>query len=364
MDSMTQQARIFVIAEAGVNHNQSLELAIRLINAAVEAGADAVKFQTYITEEVVALNTAKADYQLKETNAAESQFEMLKRLEMSTETHAMLIEHCKSKGIPFISSPFDLTSADLLIDRFKLPLLKIGSGEITNAPLLLRLACSGNKLILSTGMSTLGEIETALSVLAFGYTRPKVVPSLQSFREAYWSAEGQLMLQEKVILLHCTTEYPTPYSEVNLRVMDTMQAAFSLPVGYSDHTMGIAIALAAAARGASVIEKHLTIDRSLPGPDHKASLEPVEFKQMVESIRQIEAALGSSAKLPTASELKNHPIVRKSLAARNAIVKGEPFTNENIKIVRPGSGISPINYWTILGKTATQSYNKDELINE
>ncbi|WP_018132195.1 N-acetylneuraminate synthase [Effusibacillus pohliae] len=354
--------RAYIIAEVGVNHNGSLEMAKQLVDAAAEAGADAVKFQTFKAEKLVSRTAPKAEYQTKTTDQNESQLEMLKKLELDEAAHLSLIKYCHEQGIEFLSTPFDLESVDLLAYRFDLPRLKIASSEITNAPLLLNAARSGKPIILSTGMSTLGEVEMALGVLAFGYTKPDVTPSLAAFCQAFCSEEGQRALQERVILLHCTTEYPAPVRDVNLRAMDTLQAAFGLPVGLSDHTSGIAIPIAAVARGAVVIEKHFTLDRDLPGPDHKASLEPEELKAMVRSIREVEEALGSARKYPAGSEFKNMVAARKSLVAARIIEKGELFTEHNLTIKRPGDGISPMLYWEWLGKQAKKNYQADEKV--
>lgn len=354
--------KTYIIAEAGVNHNGSIEMAKELIDVAAKAGADAVKFQTFKAEKVVSRQAPKAEYQTKTTDSRESQLEMIRKLELSESDHKKLIEHCSMQGVQFLSTPFDLESVDLLARTLDLPRLKIPSGEITNAPLLLKAARSGKPIILSTGMSLLGEVEMALGVLAFGYTQPDETPSLDPFQQAYSSDIGQNALKEKVVLLHCTTEYPSPFSDVNLMAMDAMHYAFGLSVGYSDHTLGIAISIAAVARGAVVIEKHFTLDRKLPGPDHKASLEPEELKVMVESIRQVEQALGTSIKFPAQSELKNRSIARKSLVAVTDINKGDLFTEANLTTKRPGTGVSPIYYWNWLGRPADKNYKKDEAI--
>lgn len=357
-------SRTYIIAEAGVNHNGSLDLAKKLIASAAEAGADAVKFQTFKATNLVSKSAPKAQYQLKSTNNEESQFDMLQKLELTLEMHKELIEYCKEKNIEFLSTPFDDESVDMLVQTFNIPILKIPSGEITNAPLLLKIAKAKRPMILSTGMSTLGEIEQALSVLAFGLLNENKKPSLLDFQNSYSSTEGQRVLQEYVTLLHCTTEYPTPFSEVNLKVMDTLGQAFHLPVGYSDHTVGITIPIAAVARGAKVIEKHFTLDKGLPGPDHKASLEPKELKEMVKAIREVEEAIGSPIKIPTPSEQKNKTIARKSIVAHSLILENESFTKLNITIKRPGTGISPIYYWDMLTKKATRKYKEDEVIDE
>ncbi|ASS73950.1 N-acetylneuraminate synthase [Tumebacillus algifaecis] len=354
-------SQTYIIAEAGVNHNGSLELAKELIDRAAEAGADAVKFQTFKAEKLVAKSAPKAEYQTKTTGAEETQFEMIKKLELDETAHRELIEHCQQRGIQFLSTPFDLDSVDLLAGTFDLPRLKVPSGEITNAPLLLKMARTGKPLILSTGMSTLGEVEMALGVLAYGYLGGEA-PAVEAFQAAYASPAGQAVLRENVTLLHCTTEYPTPASDVNLRAMDVLGQAFGLPVGYSDHTEGIAVPIGAVARGAVLIEKHFTLDRTLPGPDHLASLEPAELKAMVEGIRQIEAALGVALKVPVASELKNRAVARKSLVAARPIARGERFTAENVTIKRPGTGKSPLLFWDVLGQQAERDYEEEDLI--
>lgn len=354
--------KTYIIAEAGVNHNGSIELAKKLIDVAAEAGADAVKFQTFSADELVCLEAPKADYQKNTTDAAESQWQMLKKLELKHKDHQVLASYCSEKGIAFLSTPFDFVSFDYLVENFDMPYIKVSSGDLTNAPFLLKIAQSGKKIILSTGMATLGEIETALGVLAFGYENSLEPPSEETFHKAYISEEGQKILKEKVILLHCTTEYPAPLEDVNLKAMTTIKKAFSLAVGYSDHTEGIAIPIAAVAYGAKVIEKHFTLDRTLPGPDHRASLDPDELKQMVQAIHQVEQAMGMGIKRPSSIELKNRSIARKSLVTKNAIKAGELFSKDNIAIKRPGTGISPIKYWQILGKQAKKNYIKDELI--
>jgi len=354
----------YIIAEAGVNHNGSIEMAKQLIDVAAAAGADAVKFQTFKAERSISKFAPKAAYQKKTTAKSESQLEMVKKLELDEDAHRQLIKHCRSKKIEFLSTPFDFESIDLLARKLKLQHLKLPSGEITNGPYLLHVAKTGKPVILSTGMSTLGEVETALGVLAFGYMGNDDKPSLKKFHDAFCSEAGQKVLKDKVTLLHCTTEYPAPFEEVNLRAMETMRAAFGLPVGLSDHTPGIAVPIAAVALGAVVIEKHFTLDKNLPGPDHKASLEPEELKAMVAAIRNIEKALGNGQKAPTPSELKNRDIARKSLVAAKPIKKGNFFSQENIAIKRPGTGHPPMLYWTLLSRTATRSYDEDDPIFE
>lgn len=354
--------RTLIIAEAGVNHNGSLDMALRLVDAAADAGGDMVKFQTFRASDMVSARAPKAGYQKKTTRESESQFEMIKKLELDIDAHKALLKRCGERGIKFLSTPFDKGSADLLTDILDLDTIKIASGEITNAPLLFHIGRKKCDIVLSTGMSTLGEIEDALGVLAFGMLGLSAVPSRAAFREAYISDEGRKILEKKVILLHCTTEYPAPFGEVNLRAMETMRQAFGLPVGYSDHTRGIAVPVAAVAMGACVIEKHFTLDRNLPGPDHKASLEPNELADMVRSVREVEKSLGSSLKMPGLTEIKNLPIARKSIMAKRGIVRGEIFTEENVACKRPGCGISPMRYWDILGRKAPKDFEVDEVL--
>ncbi len=359
---MSHRDKVFIIAEAGVNHNGSLDMALKLIDKAVEAEADAVKFQTFRAEQIVSRDAAKAKYQTITTDENESQYDMLKKLELSEVAFRELLKYCQKKGIEFLSTPFDEESIDFLVNDIKVNNLKIPSGEITNGPLLLKAARTGKPIILSTGMSSMGEIEMALNIIAFGYVQSNKKPSFHAFQQVFCSEQGLQALKAKVILLHCTTEYPAPVSEVNLRTMDAMKVAFELPVGYSDHTTGIDIPIAAVAMGAVVIEKHFTLDRNLPGPDHRASLEPVELKAMVESIRRIEIALGSSVKRVMPSELKNRAIARKSIVAAQNIKKGEILTKSNLTVKRPGGGKEPFYYWELLGKRADRDYEKDELI--
>lgn len=330
--------KTFIIAEAGVNHNGSLELAKQLIEAAVEAGADAVKFQTFKAENLVSKNAQKADYQKQTTDQAESQFEMIKKLELDVATHNQLIGYCQQKNIMFLSTPFDHDSIELL-HELGLEIFKIPSGEITNLPYLRHIGTLNKEVILSTGMANLGEIEAAINVLVQAGTE-----------------------RSKITVLHANTEYPTPMQDVNLKAMQTIGQAFSLPYGYSDHTLGIEVPIAAVALGASVIEKHFTLDKTMEGPDHKASLEPDELKAMVSAIRNIELALGSSIKQPSPSEAKNKPIARKSLVAKTDIKQGEIFTEQNLAIKRPGTGISPMRWDEILGTTAQRDYQEDEVI--
>jgi N-acetylneuraminate synthase len=348
-----------VIAEAGVNHNGSLDMARKLIDVAVESGADAVKFQTFKAELMISRHAPKADYQKWTTEAAESQLEMVRRLELDAAAHKVLIEHARQAGITFLSTPFDAESVDLLAKEFNLPIIKVSSGDITNGPLLINIARHCKRVILSTGMSTLGEVELALGALAFGYLRCDD-PSPEKFQKAF--ADGRTLLCEHVTLLHCTSEYPAPFNNINLRAMDALRTAFSLPVGLSDHSVGITVPIAAVACGASVIEKHFTLDRTLPGPDHRASLEPAELKAMVMGIRQVEKAIGDGTKQPTPAEQKNAVVARKSLVAGRLIRRGEVFSPDNIAIKRPGQGISPMQYWRWVGTLAKRDYAQDEIL--
>jgi N,N'-diacetyllegionaminate synthase len=330
--------RVIVIAEAGVNHNGNIVLAKKLIDSAYEAGADAVKFQTFKAEKLISKNAPKAEYQKQSTDSNESQFEMIKKLELDLETHKELLSYCNKKNIKFLSTPFDLDSIDLL-NKLGLNIFKIGSGEITNLPYLRKIGSLKKKVIISTGMSDLGEIEDALDILISSGTS-----------------------KENITVLHCNTEYPTPIEDVNLKAMLTIKNAFDINIGYSDHTLGIEVPIAAVALGATVIEKHFTLDKTMEGPDHKASLEPHELKQMVCSIRNIEKAMGNGIKKPSLSEKKNINIARKSLIASKEIKKGEIFSENNLTVKRPGNGISPMRWDEFIGKVVTKDYNADDLI--
>lgn len=330
--------KTLIIAEAGVNHNGDFELAKQLVDKAVEGGADIVKFQTCKAENVISRYADKAEYQKVTTGEADSQLEMVRKLMLTYEEYGKLKEYCDEKGIEFLSTAFDLPSVDYLhsigMRRWKIP-----SGEITNLPLLIKIAKLGEPIIMSTGMSELSEVEDAIKVL----------------KE---NGAGE------ITILHCTTEYPAPYEDVNLKAIDTMKETFGLPVGYSDHTKGLEIPVAAVARGACVIEKHFTLDRNMEGPDHKASIEPDELKQMVDMIRHVEVAIGDGIKKVSPSELKNQDIARKSIIAKTAIKTGDVFTEENITTKRPGSGINPMKWFDLLGKTAKHDYQEDYLIEE
>jgi N,N'-diacetyllegionaminate synthase len=328
--------KVFIIAEAGVNHNGDIEIAKKLVDAAALAGADAVKFQTFKADKLVCRNAKKAEYQMETTDKGESQFDMLKKLELSPDMHEQLLSYCKQKGIMFLSTPFDVDSLQYLV-QCGIDIIKIPSGEITNYPYLREAGKTGKKVILSSGMSTLEEVRDAVKVL-----------------KENGSAD--------IVVLHCNTEYPTPYEDVNLKAMMTLKKELGVAVGYSDHTLGIEVPIAAAALGAEVIEKHFTLDRNMEGPDHKASLEPHELREMVRSIRNIELALGNGKKEPSNSEKRNIGIVRKSIVAKKDIAMGELFTEENLTTKRPGTGISPMEWNKVLGQRAGRHYSMDELI--
>ena len=327
---------VYIIAESGVNHNGNLELAKKLVDVAAETGANAVKFQTFVPENLVSKYAEKADYQKETTDKEESQLEMLRKVMLKKEWHQILIDYAKEKGIQFISTPFDLESIDFLA-TLDLPLYKIPSGEITNLPYLEKIGKLGKPVILSTGMSDMDEVRTAVGIL-----KNNGCP--------------------KVSVLHCNTQYPTPYYDVNLRVMDSLREELKIEVGYSDHTLGIEVPIAAVAMGATIIEKHFTLDKTMEGPDHKASLEPNELKAMVRGIRNIEKAIGNGDKRVTESESANKAVARKSIVAKRAINKGESFTADNITVKRPGTGISPMNWYEVIGKTAIHDFKEDELI--
>lgn len=364
MKNNSSKPTTFVIAEAGVNHNGSFKLAKQLIDLAADSGADAVKFQTFHVEDLVSASAPKALYQKITTSIEESQYDMLKQLQLSEKEQIALYDYCQERRVIFLSSPFDFRSVDFLTHELNLPYIKIASGEITNIPLLIKIAKTRKEIILSTGMSSLGEIEVALGALAFGYLHQskEIYPSAHLCEEAYYSIQGQEILQKKVSLLHCTSDYPALFEEVNLRAIDTLHQAFGLRIGYSDHTPGIVVSIAAVACGAQIIEKHFTLDKSLSGPDHQASLDPQELKAMITGIRQVELALGKSKKIPTKSELKTKLVARKSLVALKKISKGETFTQDNLGCKRPGDGISPKYFSSVLNKCAERDYEKDELI--
>jgi N,N'-diacetyllegionaminate synthase len=329
---------VFIIAEAGVNHNGSIELAYQLIDIAYETGADAIKFQTFKASSLVLKKTQKAEYQKQSTSSNESQFDMIKKLELDFYDHKKLVNYCKKKGIIFLSSPFDNESIDLL-NELNMQIFKIPSGEINNLPYLRNIGSLGKKIIMSTGMSTLKEIEDALNILIRSGTS-----------------------KSNIIILHANTMYPTPMEDVNLRAMQTIKNKFDIAVGYSDHTLGIEVDIAAVAMGASVIEKHFTLDKKMEGPDHKASLDPDELKSMVTAIRNIELAMGDGVKKLTRSEKPNINVIRKSIVAKKEIKKGEIFSDSNLTTKRPGGGMSPMKWDLILGRVAEKNYKVDELL--
>jgi len=329
---------VTIIAEAGVNHNGSLKTAKKLVAAAVTAKADYIKFQTFTAETLVTVNAKKAEYQQKLMDNSETQFEMIKKLELNREAHEELIKYCNKKDIKFLSTAFDHASIDLLYE-LDIPLYKVPSGEITNLPYLRHIGGMGKPVILSTGMATLKEVEDALNII-----------------EESGTPKGE------IIVLHCNTEYPTPMKDVNLKAMLTIRNKLGVKVGYSDHTLGIEIPIAAVALGATVIEKHFTLDRNLPGPDHRASLEPDELKAMVKAIRNIEKAMGNGIKTPSASEIKNIPIARKSIVAKISINNRELFTEDNLTVKRPGTGLSPMKWDSLLGRESDRDYEIDDFI--
>ena len=328
--------KVLIIAEAGVNHNGSIEIAKQLVDAAKIAKADIIKFQTFVAENLVTKTAQKAEYQKNNLRGESTQLSMLKNLELSKDDFIGLLKYCSDKKIEFLSTAFDFDSIDFL-NELGMQVWKIPSGEITNLPYLVKIAKLNKKVILSTGMSTMKEIEEAVNIL---------------------KDNGA----SEIVILHCTTEYPTPYEDVNLNAMLAIKEKFGYEVGYSDHTMGIEVPIAAVALGAKVIEKHFTLDRNMEGPDHKASLEPSELKFMVESIRNIECALGSGYKKPAKSEIKNIDIVRKSIVARQNIKKGELFTENNLTVKRPGNGLSPMEWYSVIGTKAIKNFEQDEMI--
>lgn len=329
--------KVLIIAEAGVNHNGDINLAKKLIDVAANTGVDYIKFQTFKAENLVSKSAKKAKYQEEATGTNESQYDMLKKLELTSENHDILIDYCNKKGVKFLSTAFDFESIEFLKD--KLDFYKIPSGEITNLPYLKKVANLNLPVVMSTGMANLEEIKQALDVLL---------------------NEG--IIKENITILHCNTEYPTPMEDVNLLAMKTIEKELGVKVGYSDHTLGIEIPIAAVALGAKVIEKHFTLDKTMEGPDHKASLEPVELKNMVEAIRNIEKAMGDGIKKPSSSEEKNIKIARKSIVAKKEIKKGEIFTEDNITVKRPGDGISPMEWYNVLGGKSEKNYQIDDLI--
>lgn len=358
---MTLCNKVYVIAEAGVNHNGDMALAAEMVRAAAEAGADAVKFQTFRAAELVTPEAQQAEYQRRNTGIAESQYDMLQRLELTEKAHHDLIDLCNQSGVDFLSSVFSLESARFLIGPCKQSRIKLGSGELTNAPLLLEIARGGADVIISTGMATQDEIGDALAVLAFGYfAGPDAQASVAAFHAAYRQYKDQL--PTRVSILQCTTNYPCSPGEANLAVIPALAAETGCVIGFSDHSEGYHLALAAIGLGARLVEKHYTLDRSLPGPDHAASLEPGELADMIRMVREVEQAIGDGNKQPSEAESRIRPQVRKGLVAATDIKKGAVFTEENLTTRRPEQGLAPVEYWNLLGKVADRDYNENDMI--
>jgi len=352
---------VLIIAEAGVNHDGSLDDACRMIDVAAEAGADVVKFQTFVPEAVLTARAMKAAYQETNTGEGGTQLEMIRKLALSRDDHRVLADRCARRGVRFMSTAFDMESLDFL-SGLDMPAIKIPSGDLTWGAMLLAAARVGPPLIVSTGMATLDEVRQALTVIAFALTRDGEPSSPDDLEQAF--AEGQAALHERVTLLHCTTEYPAPLEAINLRAMDTMAQTFGLKVGYSDHSLGQTVAVAAVARGACVIEKHFTLSRSRPGPDHPASLEPDELTAMVCGIRDVEIALGRPEKAPAPAELGNLSIARRSLVAARPIRRGEILTPDAMTAKRPADGLSPMDQWRLIGTAAQRDYAPDEALED
>ncbi len=356
--------RTYIIAEGGVNHNGKINLAKKLIDQASKIGADAIKFQSFRPNLLVTPSTDKANYQKKFSKKESSQLGMLKKLEISNPDMLLLKNYSQKKKIDFLLSCFDEESLDFVIKKIKPKILKIASGELTNLPFLLNHTLSKKKIILSTGMSNISEIRDALGVIAFGYLNPKKKPCYQEFKKSFNSLKGKKIIKKNVILLHCTSDYPSQFKDSNLLAIKALKKKFGTQVGFSDHTPGVEAAISAVSLGANVIEKHLTLSKKMLGPDHKASLIPKEFELMVKSIRNIEIALGSGKKKLMDSEKSNILVSRKSLCAAKSIKKNEIFSLSNLVAKRPGTGISPKKFWNFIGKKSKKKYKKNELINE
>lgn len=352
---------ILIIAEAGVNHDGSLVDALRMVEVAADAGADVVKFQTFDAAQLVTRRAGKAGYQVRNTGGDGGQFAMLKALELDRDAHRTLARRAEALGLRFMSTAFDLESLDFLAG-LNMPAVKIPSGDLTWGAMLLRAARLERPLIVSTGMATLDEVRDALSVIAFALVREGAPRGAAELKAVLNDPAVQPLLRERVTLLHCTSEYPAPASAVNLRAMDLMREVFQLPVGYSDHTLGVTVAIAAAARGATVIEKHFTLDRTRSGPDHAASLEPDELAAMIAAVREVEVALGEARKAPAPQEMANREIARRSLVAARPIAEGEALTFENLTAKRPADGLSPMAVWPLLGRPSPRPYAEDEVI--
>jgi N-acetylneuraminate synthase len=353
--------RVFIVAEAGVNHDGVLADALTMIDVAAEAGADAVKFQTFTAEKALTARAMKAVYQATNTGSGGTQLEMVRKLELSPDDHHALVDRCRARGIAFMSTAFDMDSLAFLA-TLDVPAIKIPSGDLTWGPMLLAASRLGKPLFVSTGMAEMEEVRQALAVIAFGLTREGEPTSLEDCAAAMAGADGRAALADRVTVLQCTTEYPAPAHAANLRAMTAMGEAFGVRVGYSDHTLGIAVATAAAALGAKVIEKHFTLGRDRAGPDHAASLEPDELAGMVRAIREVEAALGDGVKTPQAVELPNRPIARRALVAERAVNTGEPWTDDLVTAKRPADGLSPMRWWDVAGGTARRDYDPDDAL--
>jgi len=355
-----ENGRVTIIAEIGVNHNGNLRTALELVDAAAKAKADVVKLQTFVPELVISPSAPKASYQKETTGNDGNQLEMVRSLCLDGEAHHAILKHCAEKNISFLSTPFDLTSLHFLIEDLKLTTVKLSSADITNGPLLYAAARKAEQLIISTGLCTIEEIAEALDLVAFAISNIEPPLNRKAFEGARHQPGVAAKLKEKIILLHCVTEYPAPIEELNLKAMDSLAKTFAVPVGYSDHSLGIIAPIAAAARGACLIEKHFTLDKNMPGPDHRASLEPNELSEMVRSIRQVEKSLGNGIKQPSTSELQNLDVVRRSLTASRDIAAGELTSEDSMVALRPSGGRSPMDYWDILNKPAPQAYRKGQ----
>jgi len=356
--------RAYIIAEAGVNHNGSIEMAKQLIDVAKQAGVNAVKFQTFKTENLVTRAAQQANYQVNNLGEVTSQFEMLKKLELSYEEFIELKSYCDSIRIEFLSTPFDFESVDFLLHDIGMDKFKIPSGELTNSPFIHYIATKRKPMIVSTGMATMNDIHEALSFIAYGLAFPGKPVDLHQVQAFYQTEGAKLLMNEYVTVLHCTTEYPAPFETINLSAMNVMKQELQLPIGFSDHSEGIAVPIAAVALGAVIIEKHFTLDCNLPGPDHRASLEPKKLAEMVAGIRATEQSIGTGSKKPTPIELENRQAARKSIVAKVKIVAGDILTEGHLAIKRPGTGMPPTAYWSLIGKTAKKSYEVDALIDE
>ncbi|MFC1672686.1 N-acetylneuraminate synthase [Pseudomonadota bacterium] len=356
--------KTYIIAEAGVNHNGQLDLAFKLVDAAAGAGADAVKFQTFKTDKLAMGSAGMARYQKENTGVEEAQVDMLRRLELAPEDHTALIDHCAKRGIEFLSTPFDNDSAHFLCGDLALKTVKVPSGELTNAPYLYIIASYGADVILSTGMADMSEIRGALDVLAYGLLGGGVPQNFADVEGASLTDQGRAILAKKLTVLHCTTEYPAPLDTINLKAMDTLADAFGVQVGLSDHSEGIAVPIAAVARGAVLVEKHVTLDQSMEGPDHKASIEPDELAAMVKGIRDVEIALGTGDKTPFAQEIENRAIARKGLFCARDIDAGETFSVDDLIARRPEQGASPMRYWDLVGGQARRAYKEGEPVDQ